>query len=179
MIDRPAPALCNEEKCGRRSCSSQERQPFYDYRTLRVRRNERQPMCVCACVRVRLCRRLCVPADKRERKEKTFLSLIYKLREEKRLFRRAHERGCPPLLLRVKMYERTERPNAQGQRRKLFKKRQISVRMQGLLWCCAAACAPVCPSCRRLHALSSASTILFITTCASVKKKKMEDTMNH
>lgn len=145
-----------------------------------ARASERTSTDVCVCVRActSVSSSLCACRQERKKK-KTFLSLIYKLREEKRLFRRAHERGGPPLLLRVKMYERTERPNAQGQRRKLFKKRQISVRMQGLLWCCAAACAPVCPSCRRLHALSSASTILFITTCASVKKKKMEDTMNH
>lgn len=149
MIDGPTPALCNEEKCGRRSCSSRQRQPFYDYRTLRacVCRNERQPICVCACACVYVCVVVSVCLLTKEKKRKTFFSLIYKLREEKRWFPRARERGCPPLLLRVKMYERTERPNAQGHRRKLFKKRQkISVRMQGLLWCCAAACAPRLPT---------------------------------
>lgn len=119
----------------------------------RVGTNVNRCVCVCACVCVRLRRRLRVPANKK--KKKTFLSLIYKLREEKRLFPRERD-GLPPLHLRVKictkgLHDQTHRDRDEN----FFRNdKKISVRMQGLLWCWAAASAHRAVVCtrRRLQA---------------------------
>lgn len=154
-----------------RSSSSEERQPATTTELCVCRTNLN--WCVWVCVRV--CVYVCVVVFVCLPEKKTCFHLFISCEKRKDSFLE-RARGIASRSFFESRDTKGLMTKRTGQRRGLLRNDKISVRMQGLLWCCAAARAAVC-SCRRLHAPSSASTVLFITTCASVKKKK--DTMNH
>lgn len=140
------------------------REASYDYRNIACVGTHQQ----CVRVYVNLCCRLCVCAQNVS--SHLFMSCEKKKKKKRGCFPRAHERTLPfpPHHLRVtRAVTRTDRPNAQGQRSHLKnihtqKKFQFGSRVFfGAVQ----------------HATSSASTRLFITTCASVEKKR--ETTDH
>lgn len=97
----------------------------------------------CMCVRVCVCVWVCASVSSFLRvcpKLSSHLFMSCEKREKERLFFLEHTRGFSPSASSSLSHEKNKRidwPNAQGQRSHL-KQQKISVRKQGVLWCCAA-----------------------------------------